>query len=559
MTFVLVRPLALMVRNVARLHPRAALVVVLGAVGLLVGLGLGTAWFLRQLQGLPIGGILAHHLLSMMLFSLQFLLGFSALINALSAFYLSKELDGVWASPAPPVALFHAKLLETWITAAWMVEALLVPVLLAYGLELGAPGAYFLVAPLLPLPFLFAMAALGASVAMLLARFLPARRTWDLMRFFAVLSAALLVVLFRLLQPERLVEPGEFEKLAGYLVSLHPRELEWFPSYWLTEVVFAFLRFDFEFLFPRHATLTLATAAVAYGLARFLFATTWKAGWLKFQEAPPPPPKTPGRLLDLLLAPARRLPPGIFALVAKETKIYARSPVVWTQVALMGVIVLIYAYNLYLVPVATLEHLQPGITGLVAFCNAGFIGFLVVAAALRFGFPTVSMEGEGFLLVHTSPLGIDRYLAAKYWLNVVPLAALGLVLAVLAHVLLAPGAPLAALGYLDALLFAATIGWLAMDFSAEFRDLKATNFAHLPSGPGGIAFLVAALALVATVMALQGYPFWLYREARTFASPPDGTRLAMGAASGLASVLVAWGAARVARGRALASLAKGLS
>jgi hypothetical protein len=100
---------------------------------------------------------------------------------------------------------------------------------------------------------------------------------------------------------------------------------------------------------------------------------------------------------------------------------------------------------------------------------------------------------------------------------------------------------------------------MAMDFSAEFRDLRATNFAHLPSGPGGIAFLVAALTLVALVMALQGYPFWLYRDAITFGARPSAFQLGMAATAGLASLGLAGAVAWVCRRRAGASLARGLS
>ena len=51
----------------------------------------------------------------------------------------------------------------------------------------------------------------------------------------------------------------------------------------------------------------------------------------------------------------------------------------------------------------------------------------------------------------------------------------------------------------------ATRGLLAaVAFGAVFRNLRATNFAHLPSGPGGIGFLVASMSFVLVFVVVIG-------------------------------------------------------
>lgn len=557
-TLRLLSPLWLSGRNLVLRHRRAALVLVVSAAGLLLLLERGTEWFLGHIMEVGIGHFLSHHLMSMFLFSLQFLLAFSAVINALSAFFLSQELEAWETSPVDPWAIFWAKLVETCVTSAWMVVLLLVPVLFAYGNVLAAPPLYYLAAAILPVPYVVMVAAVGVVVALGIARLLPVRRTRELMRFFGVLGIALLVVLFRLLQPERLVEQGGFDKLAGYLASLQPEGMKRFPSYWLTEVLFSLIRSDWGPFFREDLLRFLGVAALAVGAAALAFRLLYRQAMDKFRAAPPPPPRRPGVLIDLMLAPARALPPALSTLMVKDTKVLARSPVVWTQLSLMAVIVLIYGYNLYLLPVETLEHLQPGLRGMIAFSNLGFMGFLLVAAALRFGFPSISLEGEGFLVVHTSPLGMDRYFAAKFLQNLVPMAGLGLVLAGLAHGLLRPATPLLVVGYLQAVLFSTTVTAMALDFGASFRNLQATNFAHLPSGPGGIGFLVAAMGYVILVLALQAYPFWLYRQATLWRLPVGPGAWALGALLLGASLALQLGVLGLCRRRAVQSLEGGL-
>jgi hypothetical protein len=554
----LLRPFWLQGRNIVRKHPRGALALVVGLLALLLALQRLTEWFLEQLVGVAIGQVLAHHLMSMFLFSLQWMLAFSAVINALSAFFLSHELE-VWeTAPMRPGAVFWAKFAETSLTSAWMVVLLLVPVFFAYGNVLAAPPAYFVAAVVLPFPYVLTVVAGGVILALAIARILPVRRTRELMRFFGILGIATLVVIFRVLQPERLVEKGNFDKMAEYISGLHPDALEKFPSYWLTELLHGFMRGDFEYLFTEYLSLYLGVFVGALVLARLAHAGWYSEALQRFREAPPPPPRQPGRLGRALAGALHRLPPWLAQLIAKDLRVLAREPVVWTQLALMAVIVLIYFYNLYLLPIDELESLEKGLRGAIGFVNCGFMGSLLVAAALRFGFPAVSLEGEAFLVLHTSPLGMRRYFLGKLLVNTTPLLVLGLALAALAHGLLQPPWPVVVLGYLDAVVLAVSVGWQAVAFGAVFRNLRATNFSHLPSGPGGIGYLVASMSFVLVFVGLQAYPYWIFRKAWYWATPASTVDQLVCGALLLSSYLLAVACTWYAWRRGLDSLERGL-
>lgn len=554
----LLRPSYLQARNLLRKHPQGAALLLTGLAALLLALQRLTEWFLHKLVGVAIGQVLAHHLMSMFLFSLQWMLAFSAVINALSAFFTSHELELWESAPVPAGAVFWAKLAETTVTSAWMVVLLLVPVFFAYGNVLAAPPGYFLAAVVLPFPYVGTVVAGGVVLALAIARVLPVRRTRELMRFFGILGIATLVVIFRVLQPERLTEKGSFDKLAEYISGLHPDALEHFPSYWLTELNHAFMRGDFEYLFREYLMLYLGTLVAALALARLAYRAWYPEALQRFREAPPPPPRQPGRIGRALARGLKGLPPWLAQLVAKDLRVLAREPVVWTQLALMGVIVLIYFYNLYLLPIDELESLEKGLRGAIGFANCAFMGFLLVAAALRFGFPAVSMEGEAFLVVHTSPLGMRRYFLGKLLVNTAPLLILGLALAGLAHGLLQPPWPVVVLGYLDALALAVAVAWQAVAFGAVFRNLRATNFSHLPSGPGGIGYLVASMTFVLVFVAMQAYPYWVFRRAWYWQLPASSAEVLACGMLLVASLALAIASTGYAWRRGLASLEAGM-
>ncbi len=58
---------------------------------------------------------------------------------------------------------------------------------------------------------------MGSAVTLILVNVFPARRTRDILGVVAVLSAASLVMLLRLMRPERLARPEGFQTFTAYL------------------------------------------------------------------------------------------------------------------------------------------------------------------------------------------------------------------------------------------------------------------------------------------------------------------------------------------------------
>ena len=126
-------------------------------------------------------------------------------LTALTTFYLAGDVTPLLAAPLSYRRLHHARFVETLVSSSWMVLLVGLPALLAYGLGYQAAPLFYPVALGVLGAFLVIPAAIGVLVTTGLVLVFPARGTRDALLVGAGVIMAGLVVMVRLLQPERLV------------------------------------------------------------------------------------------------------------------------------------------------------------------------------------------------------------------------------------------------------------------------------------------------------------------------------------------------------------------
>ncbi|MBI4861574.1 MAG: hypothetical protein HY815_15125 [Candidatus Riflebacteria bacterium] len=466
-----------------------------------------------------VGQLLNRMVLMMFLFSLMAMLLISNVITALSAFFASEDLDMVFASPVAYRTVFFSKYTETMVQSSWMVMLLLIPFLAGFGRVYGASWWFYVLFPLPLVPFIVTCTSAGVVTTLCLARFFPVNRARSLLRFLAVLGAGVLLMLFRIMRPELLINPEKLKELIFMLDAPWNPHLERLPSGWAVKEILGLLGLPFS-ASPLDHGLLWGGAIVSVGLCYLLASRIHLASWQDHQEAAgQETAETPtagkagatfeegplDRLLRGLSVPAR-------AVLMKDIRTFYRSPVLWTQVMLMIVIMIIYVYNIYLLPLRGLPGVTPLFVEWLAFLNIGFVSFVIVALALRFGFPAISMEGMGFFLIHTSPLGIPRYVRLKFWSSYVPLVAISLILVVISNWLLLVRPWIFCLSVVDSIVFTLAIAALAVGFGAYYHDFRRQSLSEIPSSFGGMVYMVATLGVVTVALGIQAVPFWLYTE-----------------------------------------------
>ena len=452
---------------------------------------------LNALERVPdVGPLLAGKILGVALLTFVGILVLSNVITSLSSFFLAKDLDLLVSAPVDWLRLYSAKLGETLLHSSWMVALMAVPVFAAYGVvfrggPLFVPYAILTVAPLLVLP-----AVAGSALTLTLVNVFPARRTRDLLSIVALGTVGGLILLFRLIRPERLASPEGFRNLLEFIAVLRTPTSPYLPSEWAAQAVMGYLRGRVDVL-PLALLWSTAGAFVVAGasLHRRLFAP----GFTKAQEAAERFVRgtlwrrTVGALLYFLPVAKREF-------VIKDVKLFFRDTTQWSQLILLAVLVVVYLFNIKTLPLHRGEAVGFFYITLVSFLNLGLAGFVLAAIAARFIFPAVSLEGRHMWLLRSSPLDLRALLWSKYWVGTIPLLGLALLLTGVTNMLLEVRPFMMVLGLVAIVCLTFAIGALALSFGALFPQFETENAAQIPTSFGGLVYMMATVALLAVVI-----------------------------------------------------------
>ena len=189
---------------------------------------------LSYIKGIEdIGHILAFKLLSMVLLTFFSLLIFSSFLTSLSKLFLSKDLNLVHALPVSREKVFLARWIESTLDSSWMVIIYSFPVFLAFGIIFKAGPLYYVNMSLLIFPLCIIASGLSAFIVLITVILLPAGKLRSIFVFLGLLVFVIFYIAFRLLKPERLVDPEAFASALLYLQSLRAPASPFIPSTWI--------------------------------------------------------------------------------------------------------------------------------------------------------------------------------------------------------------------------------------------------------------------------------------------------------------------------------------
>jgi len=472
---------------------------------------------LKYFRGIPeIGALLAAKLLGLMFISLFGILILSYVVTALSSFFLAKDLDLLVAAPVDWLRLYGAKLLETTGHSSWMVVLVATPVLTAYGIVYGGGLLYPIVAIAAVVPFLFIPAAIGSSITLLLVNIFPARRTRDILSVIAVLTAAGLVLIFRLIRPERLARPEGFRSLVEFISLLRGPTSPWLPSEWAAQGIMTWLRDEPELL-SFYLLWSTAAALVVFGalLHRWLYTR----GFTKAQESGERFVRNGrlGKAVGRLLTPW-----GVMRreLVLKEMRLFFRDTTQWSQLILLTVLVVVYVFNIKFLPLRG-EGITFFLANVIPFVNLVLAGFVLASIAARFIFPGISLEGRTLWLLRSSPLEMEELLWSKFWVGTIPLLGLAVGLVFATDVLLQVSGFMMTVSIFTITMMTFAIAGLALGFGALFPKFNTENAAQIPTSFGGLVLMMASVVLIGLVIVLEARPVYQYVGARLLHADPD--------------------------------------
>jgi ABC-2 type transport system permease protein len=500
------------------------------AVGFWVGIFYGFSRVLGYFQAAEgFGDMLARKLMGMTWLTFLGILLFSNVITALNTFFLSKDLETIHSAPVETEDIFWARFVDTLVDSSWMVVFFGLPVFLAYGVVYGAGFNYYLYLGATALPIMIMATSMAVMFTMVLVNAFPARRTKDILLLLSIMAVILLYLMFRLMRPERLVNPDDFSSAVRYFAALSTPSSPYLPHHWASEILWPSLAGGYSeagFHLAMMTSTALAMAVFSSWAAQALYPN----GFSKSQEGAR---QFVSRfhpvdfLVKLLSKPFQE---QSRVLIAKDVRTFFRDNTQWSQLLLLLALIVIYLYNFSVLDLRRYPIRTFYLQNIISFLNIGLAAFVVASLGVRFVFPAVSQEGFSYWIIRSSPVSLRRFLWTKFWIYTPPLIVVAEILIVLSNYLLDVSPIMMAVSTITVFFLVIGLVSLGIGLGAIYPRFEAENMAQVATGFGGMIFMILSALYVAAVVILEAWPVSVFLRSQAGGLPLTWWRIMLIAA-----------------------------
>jgi ABC-2 type transport system permease protein len=409
----------------------------------------------------------------------------------------------VHSLPIPSYKIFAARWIDSAVESAWMVIIFTLPIFLSYGIVYRSGAIFYAAIPLTMVPLVIAASAISTMLVMAAVMVIPANRLKSIFIFLGILFFVVLYLAIRLSRPELLVDPEVFDSAMVYMTSLQTPQSPFLPSTWAYDGILAALSGN-----SGGALFNTVIAWCFAGTMVFIMTIVADAiyyrGFSKTQASPGRLIKGMGHDWPML----NFLPGPVKSFTVKEIKTFLRDQTQWSQLFLIGALIVIYVYNFKVLPIEKSPINTVYLQNLFSFLNMGLALFVLTAVSARFAYPAVSLEREAFWLVKTSPLSLKVFLWIKFFIYYFPLLILTEVLIVITNILLAVTPFMMALSTITVFLLVPGIVAMAIGLGAAYPDFKAENATQTVTSFGGLIFMIVCAGYIGAIVLLEAGPVY---------------------------------------------------
>jgi ABC-2 type transport system permease protein len=171
-------------------------------------------------------------------------------------------------------------------------------------------------------------------------------------------------------------------------------------------------------------------------------------------------------------------------------------------------LIIIYLYNFSVLPLEKspikIEYLQ----NVMSFLNMGLATFVLAAIAARFVFPAVSMEGDAFWIVRSSPVSLLTFLWIKFFVYFLPLLFLSEVLIVVTNLLLHVTPFMMVISVLTTFFMVPGVISMGLGLGAIYPDFHSENPAQSVTSLGGLIYMTMSIGFIGLVIVLEAGPVY---------------------------------------------------
>ncbi len=515
---------------VTRSRLRTTLVVVLSLLfwlGLFVLFYKGFGFVVSHVggAGAPYHALTVRFVFHLFFASLNVMLVFSSGIVLYTGLYSSPETRYLLTLPARPERIVLHKFQEALFFSSWGFFLLASPIMIAYGIVVGAPWHFF--ALLLPLivSFVYIPCSIGALCCLLIIYKLPKLRA-------AIVAAAALLIIVVTAHSIWQTVCGPQSSLFGaewFQETLHRFRItqqEWLPSSWLTNGLLEAARPAVEVTTSEAADLPVVKSGLylAILISNALLChvlVAWAARhWFRKSHANFACRRVRRRQVRLSFADRLAgwllfaFPPQLKTLLVKDWRLLRRDPVQWSQFLIFFGLLVLYFLNMdrFNNPNSEIDYVTW--INMISFLNLAVVGLILSTFTTRFIFPMISLEGHCFWILGLLPINRDTILWSKFWF-----ASLGSwlpcsLLILLSDLMLHVPAVVIGVHQLTCVFLCLGLASIAVGLGAMLPDFREASPSKIAAGFGGTLNLVLSALYIMVIVLLTALPCHLDLLAR---------------------------------------------
>ncbi len=437
-----------------------------------------------------VGPIILERIISFGFFAVMLIVTIGHILTAYSSLFRGHELPTLIVSPYSLERVYRIQSFETLVLGGWVSGLFCIPILVAYGIELDARWWFFPITLLGLIGFLVLCGSFGMIFMVVTARWVIGRPLRSAICSLVLLTLFVSLVFYTALANRELFSNIEVAKLGEKLANLRLSSNPYLPSHWMAELMSASRSSNIQSILL-YITLLWINALFFWNIAMELGSRWYADGWLWAQERISLFQKRREiRFRKKKLLFPKLLPRRIGMIVYKEARVFARDFAQWSQLVLILALILFYVAHTQNL---TFEESQLRAKNQLAFFNVILLGFIQATLALRYTFPSISLESRAFWAVKKSSVGIHRFFFTKYYLHALVLLLIGEGMGLLLNHVLGIDPALSQVCAFVLFLFAFGFTSWTMGLGAVFHKFEATNAAEVTSDAGALVTIIFTL------------------------------------------------------------------
>ena len=439
---------------------------------------------------------LSEKILMMFFLTMFIMLILSALISSLNIFFLSKDLNLLFASPLKARTIFYWKSVEVSFNSSIMVIFFSLPVLFSYSYYFAYSFSDITGIVFVFLLYILCGVSVGIIIGLIVPAFFSVKKLQPILSIISIVLISLIVIFLRMLRPEQFGNPDVINNLFEYMNELNVKNFSYFPFYWISR--------SLNFIAQGNTAGYWKTIGLFIGFTFLIGSLIWL-----FQN------KFYLKLFDKLNKGSDRgirsnwkkklFKADFGSLWKKEIKTFIRTPSQWSQLLIIGAIVAVFILNMKGIP---LPH--PSVKNIIAYINLGMAAFIVVGLNSRFTFTTIPMENPGLVHLLSSPFNKKKIFHFKFLFFLIPHLLLGFILFFTGDFALKLDPFTRLNGTIFLLLTIPFLTVFALYSSLQIKDTAPLTPQHLIVSKQGISYMLWSLVYIVLNMIFFVRPLFLY-------------------------------------------------